>query len=42
MKAYKTRGTPEVAIIDKSGVIRFQKFGFFNEKTAEQLIEKLL
>lgn len=42
MKAYKTRGTPEVAIIDKKGIIRFQKFGFFNVQNAENLIEKLL
>jgi thiol-disulfide isomerase/thioredoxin len=42
MKAYRTSGTPEVAIIDKQGIIRFQKFGFFNTKAAEKLIDKLL
>jgi len=42
MKSYKTRGTPEIAIIDKQGIIRFQEFGFFDNKVAEKLIDKLL
>jgi thiol-disulfide isomerase/thioredoxin len=42
MKAYQTHGTPEVAIIDKNGIIRFQKFGFFDTEQAEILIEALL
>ncbi len=42
MKSYETNGTPEVAIIDKDGIIRFQKFGFFDNTKAEQLIDALL
>ena len=30
MILYRTRGTPEMAIIDKEGKIRFQHFGSFN------------
>lgn len=42
MIKYGTRGTPEMAIIDKEGRIAFQKIGFFDipEKTA--LIRSLL
>ena len=42
MILYGTRGTPEMAIIDKEGRIAFQKIGFFDipEKTA--LIRQLL
>jgi thiol-disulfide isomerase/thioredoxin len=42
MKKYRTRGTPEVAIIDKQGIIRFQNFGSFQPKVAENLINNLL
>ncbi len=42
MKRYQTRGTPEVAIIDKNGIIRMQEVGFFDIQTAEQLINELL
>ena len=42
MKRYQTRGTPEVAIIDKNGIIRMQKVGVFDIKEAEALIEQLL
>jgi hypothetical protein len=42
MKTYRTRGTPEVAIIDKQGIIRFQNFGSFQPKVAENLINNLL
>lgn len=42
MKKYRTRGTPEIAIIDKQGVIRFQEFGYFEPKVAEKLIDRLL
>ncbi len=42
MKRYQTLGTPEVAIIDQHGVIRFQRAGFFDVPSAEQLIEELL
>ncbi len=42
MKRYKTRGTPEVAIIDKNGYIRFQIFGGFDPAIAENLIRRLI
>ncbi|MCG7873977.1 MAG: hypothetical protein N0C81_06595 [Candidatus Thiodiazotropha lotti] len=27
MRAYQTRGTPEMAIINRSGMVRLQRFG---------------
>ena len=42
MKKYRTRGTPEMAIIDKRGHIRFQKFGGFEPAKVERLIKSLL
>ncbi len=39
---YRTRGTPEMAIIDKKGTIRFQHFGSFNSGAVEKLIDTLL
>ncbi len=42
MIRYRTRGTPEMAIIDKRGNIRFQHFGGFNPADAEKLINELL
>lgn len=39
---YNTRGTPEVVIIDREGMIRFQKFGFFDAVATEQYIDFLL
>lgn len=42
MKRYKTRGTPEIAIIDKNGHIRYQKFGGFDPVPVENLIRQLL
>ncbi|CCQ73754.1 TlpA disulfide reductase family protein [Magnetospira sp. QH-2] len=42
MRRWKTGGTPEVAIVDKKGRLRFQEFGGFNTDTAEALIKKLL
>ena len=42
MQRYRTRGTPEMAIIDKRGYIRFQKFGGFNPSPAERLIRQLI
>ena len=42
MIRYHTRGTPEIAIIDKRGKIRFQHFGSFNSVVAEKLINTLL
>jgi thiol-disulfide isomerase/thioredoxin len=42
MKAFKTRGTPQMAIIDKEGYIRFNVFGGFMPEVAENLIDRLL
>lgn len=42
MRRYKTRGTPEMAIIDTDGVIRFQRFGYFEPSEGEALILDLL
>ena len=42
MHRYRTSGTPEMAIIDKAGMIRFQKFGYFNPDDGERLIRALL
>ena len=42
MRRYRTRGTPEIAVIDKEGNIRFQKFGYFNPQYGKQLIKKLV
>jgi hypothetical protein len=42
MIRYNTRGTPEMAIIDKQGNIRFQHFGGFNPAPVEKLIDALL
>ena len=42
MRRYRTMGTPEMAIIDKSGNLRFQRFGFFEPAFGEGLIRTLL
>lgn len=42
MQLYRTRGTPEMAIVDKNGRIRFQNFGSFDKKIAESLIAQLI
>lgn len=42
MRRYRTRGTPEMAIIDRRGVVRFQRFGGFDPKLGESLIDSLL
>ncbi|MEW8537637.1 MAG: TlpA disulfide reductase family protein [Candidatus Thiodiazotropha endolucinida] len=42
MKLFRTRGTPEMAILDKQGRIRFQRFGGFDAETATTLIHDLL
>ena len=42
MRRYRTRGTPEMAIIDRGGVVRFQRFGGFDPKLGESLIDRLL
>jgi thiol-disulfide isomerase/thioredoxin len=42
MKLYRTRGTPEMAIIDKRGIIRFQHFGGFDPEPVQRFIHQLL
>ena len=42
MKRFGTRGTPEMAFIDRSGNIRFQRFGGFEPVKAEELIDTML
>jgi thiol-disulfide isomerase/thioredoxin len=42
MRRYSTGGTPEMAIIDKQGMIRFQKLGYFEPDWGEHLIRTLL
>ncbi|MGR3304330.1 MAG: TlpA family protein disulfide reductase [Candidatus Scalindua sp.] len=42
MQLYHTKGTPEMAVIDKDGRIRFQAFGSFDRKVAESLIAQLI
>ncbi len=42
MLAYNTRGTPETAVIDKNGIIRFQDFGFFDYEKVKTMISELL
>ena len=42
MRRYNTRGTPEMAIIDKDGIIRFQQFGYFDPATVEPMLDQLL
>lgn len=42
MIRYNTRGTPEMAIIDKNGRLRFQAFGSFNAQWATAYIRRLL
>ncbi|MBT2991041.1 MAG: hypothetical protein B6D72_01000 [gamma proteobacterium symbiont of Ctena orbiculata] len=42
MRRYRTRGTPEMAIIDRKGIVRFQRFGGFEPIIGEQLIDRLL
>lgn len=42
MERYRTMGTPEMAIIDKRGNIRFQRFGYFKPEFGEALIRQLL
>ena len=42
MRRFLTSGTPEMAVIDKRGIIRFQEFGGFDDRRAKRLIKKLL
>ena len=42
MMRYQTRGTPEMAIIDRQGIIRFQQFGYFDVPPVEALLRELM
>lgn len=42
MKNFQTRGTPEIAFIDRQGHIRFQIFGGFNADAATHFLQLLL
>ena len=42
MRRYGTSGTPEMAIIDKYGILRMQHFGGFDPDYGEKLIRRLL
>lgn len=42
MRRYATRGTPEMAFIDRRGIIRMQHFGRFKPQAGEQLIRRML
>ncbi|MEM7428875.1 MAG: TlpA disulfide reductase family protein [Pseudomonadota bacterium] len=42
MRRYRTSGTPEMAVIDKNGLIRFQQFGGFEYKPVEDMIRALI
>ncbi|VAX20356.1 hypothetical protein MNBD_NITROSPINAE02-982 [hydrothermal vent metagenome] len=42
MKKYQTRGTPEMAFIDKKGNLRFQMFGGFDSDAATKFLRELL
>ncbi len=42
MILYGTRGTPEVAIVDKAGRIAYQKIGFFDPDEKARLIRDLM
>lgn len=39
---YQTRGTPEIAIVDKQGRLRFQQFGYFDTDWAEGYLRELM
>jgi thiol-disulfide isomerase/thioredoxin len=42
MILYGTRGTPEMAIVDKEGRIAFQKIGFFDIDEKTRMLRKLI
>lgn len=42
MGLFGTMGTPEMAFIDKNGIIQFQEFGGFDVERAEHLLRTLL
>ena len=41
MHRYNTRGTPEMVVIDPDGMIRFQKFGYFEPNSVEPMIVEM-
>jgi hypothetical protein len=42
MRLFGTMGTPEMAFIDRDGVIQFQEFGGFDVDEAEKLLREML
>ena len=42
MTRYKTRGTPEMVIIDGNGAIQFKEFGYFDPAGAELMIARMI
>ncbi len=42
MRRFRTRGTPQIVIVDKQGRLRFSHFGSFEPGPVEGLIERLL
>lgn len=42
MRRYKTRGTPEMVIIDGNGIIRFQEFGGYEPTPVEAMIDEMI
>ena len=42
MRRYRTRGTPEMAVIDRAGVVQFQQFGYFEPEPIEAMIQTLM
>jgi thiol-disulfide isomerase/thioredoxin len=42
MRLFGTMGTPEIAFIDKKGIIRFQEFGWFDPDEAARLLRRLM
>lgn len=42
MRRYRTGGTPHVVVIDKEGIVRFDRFGGFDAQPVEQFIDELL
>lgn len=42
MRRYRTRGTPEMVVIDRKGVIQFQHIGYFEHQKVEALIASML
>ena len=42
MRVWNTRGTPEVAVVDKGGQVRFRRFGSFDPAPVRELLDELL